>query len=140
MSRDRRLAILVVVIALGAVVYYVALRPISLEGVVDHKTITGAREGTSYSIVVFTSAGNHFDDKEVRGLFDETNLVNDTVAYQLEARYDEVFYIVSVRSGEETMGFFTSRQDFNEVVPGSSIRFKVQGPGGLEISIIRVLD
>jgi len=132
--------IIVAVVALIAAVYYFALRPMSLEGVVDHKTITGSREGASYNIVVFTDAGNHFDDKEVRGLFDETNLVNDSVAYELESLYDEVFYVVSVRSGDVTMGFIASREDFNEVVPGSSIQFKIQGPGGLEISITKVLD
>lgn len=138
--KGKRIAIIVAALALFAAIYYLSLRPVSLEGVVDHKTITGTREGTSYNIVVFTSAGNHFDDKEVRDFFDESNLVNDSVAYQLESRYDEVFYVVSVRSGEETMGFIASREDFNEVVPGSSIRFKIMGPGGLEISITRVLD
>jgi hypothetical protein len=124
----------------GAGVYYVAFRPVASEGVVDHKTITGTRDQVSYSIVVFTTAGNHFDDKEVRGLFDESDIVNDTDAYHLEARYDEIFYVVSVRSGVDNMGYFVSIQDFNRVVPGSRIRFNIQGSDELSISIKKVLD
>ncbi len=140
MSREKLLAIIVVIVAVGAGIYFVAFRPAASEGVVDHKTITGTRLGTSYSIVVFTTAGNHFDDKEVRGLFEETDIVNDTVAAQLEARYDEVFYVVSVRSEEDTIGYLVTRKDFNSVVPGSRIRFTVQGPDELKISVKKVLD
>jgi hypothetical protein len=74
MSRERLLVILTVIVAVGAVVYFVAFRPVVSEGVVDHKTITGTWDQASYSIVVFTTAGNHFDDKEVRGLFDESDI------------------------------------------------------------------
>jgi hypothetical protein len=140
MSRERLLVILTVIVAVGAVVYFVAFRPVVSEGVVDHKTITGTWDQASYSIVVFTTAGNHFDDKEVRGLFDESDIVNDTMAYQLEARYDEVFYILSVRSGDETMGYFVSIQDFNRIMPGSRIRFNVQSPDESKIRIKKVLD
>jgi hypothetical protein len=139
MSRERLLAIIVAIVAVGAVIYLVAFRPVASEGVVDHKTITGTRDQVSYSIVVFTTAGNHFDDKEVRGLFEETDVVNETIAHQLEARYDEVFYVVSVRSEDDTLGYFVSRRDFNRVVPGSRIRFNIQGPDELKISIKKVL-
>ncbi len=140
MSRERPLTILAAIVAVSAVIYLVAFRTVSSEGVVDHKTITGTRLDTSYSIVVFTTAGNHFDDKEVRGLFEETDVVNDTVAAQLEARYDEIFYVVSVRSEDDTIGYFVSRRDFNSVVPGSRIRFNIQSPDELKISIKKVLD
>ncbi len=140
MSRERPLMILAAIVAVSAVIYFVAFRSVASEGVVDHKTITGTRLDTSYSIVVFTTAGNHFDDKEVRGLFEETDVVNDTVAAQLEARYDEVFYVVSVRSEDDTIGYFVNRRDFNGVVPGSRIRFTVQGLDELKISIKKVLD
>jgi len=140
MSREKLLAIIVVIVAAGVGIYFVAFRPAASEGVVDHKTITGTRLDTSYSIIVFTTAGNHFADKEVRGLFEETDVVSDTVAAQLEARYDEVFYVVSVRSEDDTIGYFVSRRDFNGVVPGSSIRFNIQGPDELKISIKKVLD
>ena len=140
MSRERLLTIIIAIVAVGAGIYYVAFKPVASEGVVGHKTLTGTRDQTSYSIVVFTTAGNHFDDKEVRGLFEETDVVNDTMVYQLEARYDEVFYVVSVSSEDDTMGYFVTRKDFNRVVPGSRIRFKVQSPDELKISIKKVLD
>ena len=140
MSRKRSLVILAVIIAVGAGIYFLAFRPMASEGVVDHKTITGTRLGTSYSIAVFTTTGNHFDDSEAQSLFEETDIVNDTIAVRLDALYDKVFYVVSVRSGEDTMGYFTSRKDFNEVVPGSRIRFKVQSPDESKISITKVLD
>ena len=140
MSRERPLTILAAIVAVSAVIYLVAFRTVASEGVVDHKTITGTRLDTSYSIVVFTTAGNHFDDKDVRGLFEEMDVVNDTIAAQLEARYDEVFYVVSVRSEDDTIGYFVSRRDFNSVVPGSRIRFNIQSPDELKISIKKVLD
>ncbi len=140
MSRERPLTILAAIVAVSAVIYLVAFRTVASEGVVDHKTITGTRLDTSYSIIVFTTAGNHFDDKDVRGLFEETDVVNDTIAAQLEARYDEVFYVVSVRSEDDTIGYFVSRRDFNSVVPGSRIRFNIQSPDELKISINKVLD
>ena len=140
MSRERPLTILAAIVAVSAVIYLVAFRTVASEGVVEHKTITGTRLGTSYSIVVFTTAGNHFDDKDVRDLFEETDVVNDTIAAQLEARYDEVFYVVSVRSEDDTIGYFVSRRDFNSVVPGSRIRFNIQSPDELKISIKKVLD
>ena len=140
MSRERLLAILVAIVAVGGAIYYVAFRSVASEGVVDHKTITGTRDQESYSIIVFTTAGNHFDDKDVRSLFDESDIVNDTMAYQVEARYDEVFYILSVRTGDDTMGYFVSIQDFNRVVPGSRIRFNAQSPDESRIRINKVLD
>ncbi len=140
MTRERLLAILAAIVVCGAGIYFVAFRPMTSEGVVDHKTITGTRLDTSYSIVVFTTAGSHFDDKEVRGLFEDTDLVNDTVAGQLRTRYDEVFYVVSVRSEDDTIGYFVSRRDFNGIVPGNRIRFNIQSPDELKISIKKVLD
>ncbi len=140
MSRERPLMILAAIVAVSAVIYFVAFRSVASEGVVDHKTITGTRLDTSYSIVVFTTAGNHFDDKEVRGLFEETDVVNDTVAAQLEARYDKIFYVVSVRSEDDTIGYLVTRKDFNSVVPGSRIRFNIQGQDELKISVKKVRD
>jgi len=60
-----------------------------------------------------------------RGLFPGTDAVNDTVAAHLEMRYDEVFYVLSVRTDEGTTGYFMSRKDFNRVAPGSRIRYSV---------------
>ena len=140
MSREKVLAIIVTIVAVSAGISLLAFRPGASEGIVDHKTITGTRQGISYSIVVFTTAGNHFDDKEVRGLIEEKDTVDDTVAAQLEARYDEVFYVVSIRSEDGTMGYFVNRKDFNKVVPGSQISYSVQSSDELNISIKKVLD
>ena len=140
MPRERLLVILAVLAVAIGCIYFVVLRPVASEGIVDHMTITGTKLGTSYSIVVFTMTGNHFDDEEVRSLFDETDVVNDTIAYRLEALYDEVFYVVSIRSGDDAMGYFMSRRDFNRVVPGSRIRFNAKSPDESEIRIIKVLN
>ena len=59
MSRERPLTILVAIVAVSAVIYLMAFRPVASEGIVDHKTITGTRLGTSYSIGVVTTAGYH---------------------------------------------------------------------------------
>ncbi len=139
MSRERLLAILVALVAVSGGIY-VVVRSAAPEGVVDHKTISGTRSGTSYGIVVFSDRGSRFDDEEVQGFFDDAVEVNDTIAYLLESLYDDVFYFVSVRSGDHTMAYHVSRRDFNRVASGSKIRFVVQIPEELEIRIIRVLD
>ena len=140
MSRGRLLAILVAVVVVGVGVYFLAFKPVVSEGVVDHKTMTGTRDQTSYGIVVFTTTGSQFDDNEVQSLFDETGLVSDEIEGQLDIRYDEIFYVVSVRSEGDTVGYFVSREDFNEVVPGSRIRFSVQSRDEWKIKIKKVLD
>jgi hypothetical protein len=140
MSRERLLAILVITVAAVAGIYYVAFRPLNLDGVVDHKTISGTNSGTSYTIVVFTETSSLFDDGEARALFEDSDTVTDSIAAQLDMRYDDLFYIVSVRSDGDTMGYYVSKEDFNSVNYGSRIRFNIQGSDGLEIKIKKVLD
>ena len=140
LSRERSLAIVVAIAAIGAVIYFAAFGPGASEGIVDHKSITGTRDQTSYGIVVFTVAGSHFDDKEVRGLFEDTGYVNDTAEGQLEIRYDEVFYVLSVRTDDGTTGYFVTKEDFNKVVPGSRIRYSVQASDETRITVRKVLD
>jgi len=140
MSRERTLSIVAAVAVICAAVYVVAFMPKTTEGVVDHKIITGTRDQTSYSVVVFTVAENHFDDKEVRGLFANANLVNDTVAGQLEMRYNEIFNVLSVRTDSDTRGYFVSRKDFNRVAPGNRIRYSVQASDEMGITVRKVLD
>ena len=139
MSRQRSLTIIAALAVIIAAVYLVALRPATIEGTVDHKTITGTRDQASYSIVVFTVAGSHYDDKELRGIFEDTGFVNDTALGRLEVRYDEVFYVLSVRTDDGTTGYFVTRKDFNRVVPGSRIRYTVQASDEMRIIVRKVL-
>ena len=139
MSRERLLAILVIIVATIAGIY-VAFRPVILDGVVDHKTISGTNSGTSHTIVVFTETSSFFDDGEARALFEDSDTVTGSISAQLDMRYDDVFYIVSVRSSGDTIGYYVSREDFNSVNYGNRIRFSIKGSDGLEIKIKKVQD
>ena len=83
--RIKFLAILVVIVATATGIYYVASRPVILDGIVDHKTISGTRSGTAYTIAVFTETSSLFDE-EARALFEDSETVTDSIAAQLDMR------------------------------------------------------
>ena len=125
MYRTRTTTILLAAAVLIAALGYLALRPTSAEGVVDHKAITGTRDSTSYTIMRMTDTGTIVKDSEFEGDFEASTTVDDALAYKLDSRYDEVRYIVSVRTGEGTMAYFVTREDYNRTDVDDSIRFEI---------------
>ena len=125
MYRNRSLAILLAAAALLASAGYLALRPASAEGVVDHKAITGTRASSSQTIVVITDGGISVKDAEFQEELGASTAVDDALAHRLDSAYDEISYIVSVRTGEGTMAYFVTREDYNRVGVGDEIRFEI---------------
>jgi hypothetical protein len=119
MYRNRSLVILF------AAVGYLALRPASAEGVVDHKAITGTRDSTSHTIATITDTGINVEDSEFAEDFTDSTVVDDALAHRLDSMYDEIKYIVSVRTGEGTMAYFVTREDYNSADIGDTIRFEI---------------
>ena len=140
MSRQRSFVVLLAAAVLVLAVGYLALRPGIAEGVVDHKTVTGVKGSVSSTVVVFTGSGVVVKDGGFEGEFEASAAVSEELAYRLESWYDEVDYVVSVRSGGGTMAYFVSREDFNRVDVGVGIRFSVLRFKAASIRIVKVLE
>ena len=111
------------------------------EGVVAHKSITGSREGTSYAVLENRPSDDgspfiHVDDKDLLSHFatDEEHLIiSDSLAFQIESRYDRADYFVNMapasspRSG--TQPYRVSREVFNQLLVGETVKFKTKQGG-----------
>ena len=140
MFQKRSLVILLTAAVLISAVSYLAFRPTKAEGVVDHKTITGTRDSISYTIIIITDTGVIVKDEEFNEDFMGSNTINETLAHRLDSWYDEIHYLISVRTGDETVAYFVSREDFNKVDIGGRIRFIVLRFKTTTIRIMKILD
>jgi hypothetical protein len=125
MNRTRTTTILLAIAVLIAALGYIALRPASAEGVVDHKAITGTRNSTSHTIATITDTGINVEDPEFAEDLKTSTTVDDALAHRLDSMYDEIKYIVSVRTSEGTMAYFVTREDYNSADVGDTIRFEI---------------
>jgi hypothetical protein len=125
MYRTRTTTILLATAVLFAAVGYMALRPTSADGVVDFKAITGTRDSTSHTIATITDTGINVKDPEFTEDLKTSTTVDDALAHRLDSMYDEIKYIVSVRTAEGTMAYFVTREDYNRVGVGAHIRFEI---------------
>jgi hypothetical protein len=140
MTRNRSLAILLAAAVLIAAAGYLALGPVTAEGTVDHKAITGTRDSTSHTIVTITDTGINVEDQEFAADFNAPATVDDALAHRLDSWYDEVRYVVSARTGEGTMAYFTDREGFNKARVGDRIRFEILRFKTTTIRIKKVFD
>ena len=140
MPRNRSPAMLFAAAVLIAAAGYLALGPVTAEGTVDHKAITGTRGSTSHTIVTITDTGVNVKDQEFAADFNESTTVDDALAHKLDSWYDEIKYVVSARTGEGTMAYFTDRESFNKALVGDRIRFEILRFKTTTIRIKKVFD
>jgi len=140
MFQKRSIVILLTAAVLISAVGYLALRPTRAEGVVDHKTITGTRDSISYTIVTITDTEVIVKDEEFNEDFKVSTTINETLAHRLDSWYDEINYIISVRTGDETVPYFVSREDFNKGDIGGRIRYTILRFKTTTIRRIKILD
>ena len=119
---------------------YLALGPVTAEGTVDHKAITGTRGSTSHTIITITDTGVNVKDQEFAADFNESTTVDDALAHKLDSWYDEIKYVVSARTDEGTMAYFTDREGFNKARVGDRIRFEILRFRTTTIRIKKVFD
>lgn len=131
-------------LALLLVIVGLACGAPSSEGVVAHKSITGSREGVSQTVLTNRPSDSgvlliDVQDNDLRGLFAaglEHAIISDSQAFQIESRYDEVNYVVNIRiesSGEGgTQPFITSREVFNQLRVGETVKFKTKQEGDFQ--------
>jgi len=142
MIPDRRTLIIVVAIAVvsvGAATYYYVFSPVIVEGVVDHKGITGEKDGTTYSILLNTPEGIIVKDEDYEQFFSEKDrnaFINETLDYRMKTEYSEINYLVSIRvtskdpinnlEENQTLAYFASREDFNAMKIGDKVTYEVE--------------
>ena len=100
----RKLLVSCVVLVPILVIVGLACGTTTNEGVVAHQSITGSREGTSQTVLENRPGDDgspfiHVNDKDLLSHFatDEEHLIiSDSLAFQIESRYDRVDYFVNM--------------------------------------------
>ena len=143
MMFNRRSFIVVVVVlvavSIGAATYYYVFSPVIVEGVVDHKAVTGEKDGTSYSVLLNTPEGIIVKDEDYALFFSEKDrnaFVNKTLEDSMKTEYLEINYLVSIRVSSrdpindleenQTLAYFASREDFNAMKIGDKVTYEVE--------------
>lgn len=143
MMFNRRSFIIVVVVlvavSIGAATYYYVFSPVIAEGVVDHKAVTGEKDGTTYSILLNTPEGIIVKDEDYEHFFSEIDrnaFINETLDYRMKTEYSEINYLVSIRvtsrepinklEENQTLAYFVSREVFNALKMGDKVTYEVE--------------
>ena len=135
-------------------VFFVVLVPLLLitgiacgfvtgEGVVDHKAITGVRDGTSFEVLINCPSDDGspiivVSDKDLLHLFaaeEKHAIISDALVFEIESKYDRVNYVVNLAPvsspGGGTQPYFTSWEIFNQLRVGETAKFKADGSKGI---------
>jgi hypothetical protein len=114
----------------------------TIEGVVDHKVLSGIKDTTMYALVFSApdddgTPANYVNDA-VQGLFPLHGelVVSEEVENQMGAVYSDFVYQVSVRkSPDDTFGYLTTREIFNQMSLGATVKCRVSG-----LRIVKAID
>jgi len=115
----------------------------TIEGVVDHKVLSGVKDGTQYS-VVFNAPDddgtplNQVMDDAFRGTFPLHGelVVSEDAENQMRAVYSDFVYQVSVTtSPDDTFGYLTTQAIFNRMSLGAAVKYRVSG-----LRIVKIID
>jgi len=136
------------------VAYYAYLHwPVVIEGVVDHKRIVGARNGTAFVILEVAPHGVWFTDKEIipflnNTSFDPYNFTLDGLIEVIKSRYDEVYSTVSIRTkyGDpvnglkpgETLAYIVDVKYFDLFKLGSNVKVVITRAS--KVKIVKVIE
>jgi hypothetical protein len=138
MFQERNYFVLIIIVVTLLVSGYLYFKPVTAEGIVDHKAITGIQSSTSKTIVTFTDTDNHVKDPEFKDDFASTT-IDENLAHKLQSWYTDVKYVISVRNDAGTLAYFTTREDFNKADVGDMIRFKISRFRITTIEIVKIL-
>lgn len=138
MGADKEtIGILVLLSVVGATITYFAFRPITSEGVVDHKAITGRKGGVSHTILTVTDTGTIVKNEDLRSLLSNSTVIDESTERAIRSEYSDLRHLISVRSQGETTGYYASREDFNRVDVGDEVRYRVSRLREATIRIIK---
>ena len=139
MYQKRSRTILSIVIILTVAIIALTLKPEVVEGAIDHKTITGKKNSISHTIVIITNTDLIVKAEEFKEDFKNSTSIDNQLAHRLESWYDEIDYLISVRTGDKSMAYFVDRKDFNRGDIGARIRFKILRFKASAIQITKIL-
>jgi len=137
--RAKTIIALLFVVLIGAVSIYYALKPIKAEGVIAAKSITGTKENAVYTIIRFHETGVNPKIDDWESLFPNTTKVSEYTESQLKTMYTDLRYVINIRRKPKTMGYYASKDDFNKVDPGDTVKFKILRKRDPSIKIIEVM-
>ena len=137
--RSKTITALLFVVLIGAVSIYYALKPIKAEGVVAAKSISGVRNNVCYTIIRFHETGVKPKIDDWRSLFPNTTNVSEYAESQLKTMYTDLRYVINIRRKPKTMGYYASKDDFNKVDPGDTVKFKILRKRDPTVKIIGVM-
>ena len=123
-------------------VYMTVLSPVIVEGIVEHKAVTGVEGGVTYTILVNRPVENGswilikdkdygmFFSKEEKNAFIDKNMEDE-----MKNEYSDIKYIVSIRLNSsdpvnnlekgDTLAYFVSRDEFNRMKIGDRVKYEV---------------
>ena len=132
------LVLLLIIVCLLA---YKFMSPIIVEGVVDHKAVTGVKGDISYTILLNRPADSGLwilvKDKDYEDLFkgEKDAFISKSAENEMKKEYSVIKYIVSIRlyskdpinsiNDGETLAYFVSRDEFNKMEIGDKVKFEV---------------
>lgn len=118
--------------------YYWFFSPTVVEGVLDHKAVTGVKDGTSYTILLNADWEISVKDEDYEKFFSENDrnaFINKSIEDEMKVEYSEINYLVSIRVSSrdpvnkieegETLAYFATRDNFNDLWIGDKVRYKV---------------
>lgn len=140
MLRAKILAVLLFVALIGAASIYYAFKPLTADGVVAHKAITGEKGNSVYTILVVTDTGITVKNLGDCRYFLNSTIVDESLENEIRSEYVDIKYVVSVRTEHETMAYFVGREDFHKVDVGDMVKYEVSRFKETMIKIIEVID
>ncbi|MEM2891254.1 MAG: hypothetical protein QXJ32_01925 [Thermoplasmata archaeon] len=144
MSTLRRTAYVVAAVSVAVVLvlaaYLLAFSTVEVSGVVDHKMITGIRNGVQYPLVIMVPGGGiEVYDSVLYDLFEgqDVNMtINSTLERAILNWYPQIKYLVSIRltsrdsvnnlNPGDTLAYFVNREGFNDLRFWDNVEFAVQ--------------
>jgi hypothetical protein len=119
----------------------------TIEGVVDHKVLSGIKDSTQCEIV-FNSADddgtpvNFVTDDDFQACFPLHGelVVTEDLERQMRAVYSDFVYQVSIaRSPDDGFGYLTTREIFNKMSLGATVKVRVSDSSGIP-RIVKIID
>ncbi len=127
----------------------------AVEGVVDHKTVTGVINDTSYTILrnqqindpdqPMSEALILVEDQDYSNFFssdDQDMTITESLEQQLRLKYVQINYIVHVSAASSeggTQSYLASREIFNAAKVSRQVKFETSGSGAIP-KITQLLD
>jgi len=138
--------ILALVICLSISIYY--YYPTTIEGIVDHKTVVGVKDGVAKTILLIMPDGTVIiKDENVKQHVMGANITSlEKIKSILHMYYAKVYCTVSVRTltGDllnnlapgETLAYIVSEEHFDMLKIGANVKFEITRINPLKISKI----